>query len=231
MIESIHYEIIKEHSPRHGLAVCLGDQIPTAYCGKATAEEVFLSLGHSEFLDVDYNGKARLNHDLNEPLPVRSATFLFDGGVIEHVANIGTALVSIAQAMRTGGVVFHSNPICAYGESYYGVDPMLFRDFYLANGFELLEYGAYTRRSVGAAGMRWASEWLPKPVLEWAKGRLKKTTVVKGAILADDLRSIKVHRLTDGWRRLPYHANGLVAVRKIREVERITWPAQSQYPR
>lgn len=107
MIEKPHLEVIKRHGPGSGIVLCLGDQIPGPSSGFASTKELFRSLGYRDCLTLDYNWKADLEYDLNEPTRLYPCNFdvVFDGGVIEHVANIGQSLKTIRHVTKIGGLV------------------------------------------------------------------------------------------------------------------------------
>src|SRR6266480_3572627 len=88
MIERHIYERIRNCGPGRGTAICLGDQIPSFT--KAATKELLTGLGYEKTLDVDYNGNASFEHDLNFPIlrKVPRADLIYDGGTMEHVANI-----------------------------------------------------------------------------------------------------------------------------------------------
>lgn len=156
---------LKHHASDGGHAFAFGDQLPTfgvdwarsarenlesgrrpSYRERpdslATAREFFSVCGYSEFTDIDYNGNAKLLLDLGKPLPPElhgKAKFLYDGGVIEHIPNIHQAMKNAALLLEVGGILFEGVPVNCYGESYYNIDPLLLRDFYTANGFEMLD--------------------------------------------------------------------------------------------
>lgn len=95
-----------------------------------------------DVLDVsDFEG-ANIIHDLNNgPLPARLANqfdLVFDGGTLEHVFDIATALSSLCQIVKVGGRIVHIGPManCA-DHGFYSFSPTLFADFYATNGFDI----------------------------------------------------------------------------------------------
>jgi hypothetical protein len=89
----------------------------------------------------DYEG-AGFVHDLNEPVPesmVRQFDAVVDGGTIEHVFDVRTALSNLMQMVRVGGSVFIStaaNNLCGHG--FYQFSPeLMHRVFSPENGFEV----------------------------------------------------------------------------------------------
>jgi SAM-dependent methyltransferase len=99
----------------------------------------------ADVLDVldasDYEG-ATLVHDLNDPLPQTLAArydLVVDGGSLEHVFRVTTALESLMRMVRPGGRLLLSAPannLCGHG--FYQFSPeLMFRVFDAASGFAL----------------------------------------------------------------------------------------------
>jgi hypothetical protein len=239
MIESHVAKLIRKFGPNQGTAVCLGDQLSTT--GERTGD-IFRSWGYSRFYDIDYNGKAEVNHDLNLPLPkLPRADLLYDGGTMEHVCNVSQALESIAKLVRVGGVLVQVVPVNTYGESFYCIDPQLPRDFYAANGFECLELFMFQKPSLTWLMVELGDRWLPK---KWNKALRDKMRPAEGTTIKDPEFSVR-RRLHD-WIfndgrvrmlrcdrkhiRLPRRTMLLYAGVKTREVTPTVWPHQNYYP-
>jgi hypothetical protein len=233
MIESILLNMILTYGPGKGCAVCLGDQIPTEYTGFKTARELFLTNGYSTFYDIDYNGKAEVNHDLNFPIPAQqhnTASLLFDGGVLEHVTNIGCALQSIVKILQLNGVLIMANPVNCYGRSYYGISPMLQRDFFEANGFRTLHQVLYWRTNLRIRLFVFAQRFIPTTILERIRLRLQRSQTAKSFIFRDEPRFIK--SVTPKYNQvqvLPTITNTIYIGQKLTNVP-LTWPCQCDYP-
>src|SRR5437660_12629324 len=81
---------------------------PRPRAGPAYAEEAWTALGatHIDAIDAsDYQG-ATIVHDLNRPLPLAlHAQFdlVFDGGTLEHVFDVATALKSCMELVKPHG--------------------------------------------------------------------------------------------------------------------------------
>lgn len=104
--------------------------------------------GDAEFVSLDqksHHGTERLG-DLNYPVLEASEhgkyQLVIDPGTIEHVFNIGQALVTALQAMAVGGVAFHVNPLGMPNHGYWNISPLAFHDFYTSNGCEILRMDA-----------------------------------------------------------------------------------------
>jgi hypothetical protein len=104
------------------------------------------ALGFAKTQTLDANGRASITLDLHEPPPaelVAAYDCVVDAGVLFWCSDPGAALRSIYSMTRDGGLIVH---ICALtghlGRGYYDVHPLLFQDFYLHNGCELVEWTA-----------------------------------------------------------------------------------------
>ena len=96
---------------------------------------------HSTCIDIVQSRGCELVCDLNTPyLPFEPNSFdlVIDGGTLEHVFNIGQALMNVANAVRVGGVIFHGNPVNWINHGFYSMNPTLLHDFYTQNGWEEL---------------------------------------------------------------------------------------------
>ncbi len=72
------------------------------------AESLFKFLSYTTVDSMDasaYEGATRI-HDLNRPLPLNSKKydFVFDGGTIEHVFNVGQVVENIVNLVEVGGI-------------------------------------------------------------------------------------------------------------------------------
>ncbi len=238
MIESYAYEAIKsiaaaQKDTRNKWALCLGDQKPTGYCdGHKTAKSLFDSLGYRH-ADIDYNGSADIVADLNYPVPVppRSADLVFDGGVLEHVANIGQALMTILNVTKVGGYVIMVNPVNNYGESYYALDPQLHRDFFEANGFETVKHAVFSRGGLRGSLIRAAQSLIPERVKNKLIAHFRSGTVVKGFCLRDDPSEIRWHPVGGDFNRYPLTAHVFYVARRLERLPKTVWPSQRKYPK
>ena len=104
--------------------------------------EFFKYLGFKSYTDIDYNSKGKINFDLGKPIPKKwhgQADILYDGGTIEHIPNILQAVTNAVHLVKKGGIVIHHVPFGDYGNCYYNIDPIFFKDFFQANGFEVVD--------------------------------------------------------------------------------------------
>src|SRR5437763_10621409 len=120
--------------------------LPPAAAVPAYADEAWTALGASRVDSIDGSDyqAATLVHDLNRPLPLAlHAQFdlVFDGGTLEHVFDIATALRSCMELVKPPGrfvSVTVPNNWCGHG--FYQFSPELFfRAFSAENGFSTVE--------------------------------------------------------------------------------------------
>lgn len=227
-------EICAALAKHGGCIVLLGDQIPAFGSGFATAKEWAWSLGMS-CPSIDYDGRADIQHDLNTPLDpslAEVADIVYDGGVLEHVANIGQGWQNAAMLVKPGGLIIHCNPINCYGESYYGLDPMVFLDVYQANGFTVLRNDIYHRTGWRIWLHSFILKYFPRSVVAFLKRKLN-TPTVKNYVLKDNLKDIVFKPFVESkqWRFSPALAHTFFVARKDTTVATWTWPAQSCYPK
>ena len=127
---------------RHGL--------PTSGLGAAfeaapgLLDPLLKGLGAEEVVAIDasaYEG-ADIVHDLNQPIPDelhQRFTTLFDGGTLEHVFDVPTALRSYLQMVEVGGtLIIHTMANNYLGHGFYQFSPELFfRVLAPENGYEV----------------------------------------------------------------------------------------------
>jgi hypothetical protein len=87
----------------------------------------------------DYEG-ADIIHDLNKPLPEElrgTVRFLYDGGTLEHVFDVATALKSVINLLAVDGIALFASPASGQcGHGFYQFSPELFYRVLQANGFD-----------------------------------------------------------------------------------------------
>lgn len=228
MIEKFIYEQMRRYGPNMGTAACLGDQVPSF--GTKTTRELILDLGYKDYFSIDYNGEGDINCDLNFPLSpeIPRVDLLFDGGVMEHIANVGECLHTIISLIEVGGVLIQAVPVAnAYGDAYYAIDPQLQRDFYSANGFRQIEQTLYHRRSLRRLLLDLGDRWIPG--VERLRAWFRPMATVKSYVFADLDRHIRYLPVNRKYRKLPSRTCVLYVGRKIKECA-LSWPHQSIYP-
>lgn len=109
-------------------------------------KSLFAALGFSPDNVLSMDGspyeKPDFVHDLNLPVPPalhNAFDIVFDGGTVEHVFSIKDALFNIVRMLKPGGLALHHAPVDWPDHGFYNLNPTLFRDFYLANGFEQID--------------------------------------------------------------------------------------------
>lgn len=103
------------------------------------AKTMFEAFGIREYLDMDKfdSDCPAVLHDLNDPIPPdlksRFGT-VFDGGTIEHIFDVRQVMGNIVNMLHPGGCVVH---LCSFtiDHGFYGFSPVMFYDYYGANGF------------------------------------------------------------------------------------------------
>lgn len=75
--------------------------------------------------------------DLNYPHDLGKFDMVIDPGTVEHCFNIGQAIINAASAVAEGGVIFHTPPMTMINHGFYNLNPTLFFDFYMQNGWEV----------------------------------------------------------------------------------------------
>lgn len=110
------------------------------YCDDGLRE----ALGIAELDTMDASGYegASLIHDLNTPVGAdleQRFDAVIDGGSLEHIFNVSTALANLMRMARVGGVVYLSNPannLCGHGFFQFSPE-LMFRVFSEQSGFEV----------------------------------------------------------------------------------------------
>lgn len=108
-------------------------------------QTLFSAMGFEtvESLDFVDDEKPTYVYDLNESAPAAFQSrwnVVYDGGTLEHVFDIATALRNVHAMLKPGGLAIHESPTNNYVDhGFWQVNPTLFFDFYSANGYEVLE--------------------------------------------------------------------------------------------
>jgi hypothetical protein len=95
-------------------------------------------------------GGNELVADLNFPHSFGEFDLVIDPGTIEHCFNIATAVINAAQSVKVGGHIVHVNPVTMVNHGFYNLCPTFYYDFYLENGFEIVEAFAALEEMKGA---------------------------------------------------------------------------------
>ena len=108
-------------------------------------ETLFSALGFEKVESLDFVADERpsIVHDLNQQVPPSFHgrwDVVYDGGTLEHVFDVATALRNIHQMVKPGGLAIHESPTHNYVDhGFWQINPTVLFDFYSANGYELLE--------------------------------------------------------------------------------------------
>jgi SAM-dependent methyltransferase len=102
--------------------------------------EMFDHIGASVTI-VDFNADRGIEKiaDLNHPQELGKFDLVIDPGTLEHCFNIGQAFMNAANAVKVGGVICHLSPMTILNHGFYNLNPTLFNDFYLQNGWDVKE--------------------------------------------------------------------------------------------
>lgn len=103
----------------------------------------FLRMGYQSLESTDVSEYEGCTHilDLNTAkLPETLAgryDVIYNGGTLEHVFDVRTALKNIFEMLRPGGVVIQFLPVNGWVDhGFYQFSPTFFVDYYIENGFE-----------------------------------------------------------------------------------------------
>lgn len=114
------------------------------------AESLFKYLGANNIHSVDYSTYEAATHqyDLNQDIPpsiMDTYSVVLDGGSLEHIFNIPTAIKNCMKMLRVGGHYLGITPANNFmGHGFYQFSPeMYFSVFTHKNGFELIDLIAF----------------------------------------------------------------------------------------
>ena len=92
-------------------------------------------------MDVSPQEGASLVHDLNQPVNPslhHAYNHIFDGGTLEHVFNVATALESVRTMIKLGGTFASCQIGNLSGHGFWSISPEALISWALANGFSNL---------------------------------------------------------------------------------------------
>lgn len=122
------------------LDVTLHDDFEFCQSVDVDAKDFFKLLGFKNInvMDISAYEGADIVWDLNTPVKDELCSrfdYIIDGGTLEHVFNVPTALNNISRMLKVGGKVYHYIPAASYiNHGFYSASPSLFTDYYRANG-------------------------------------------------------------------------------------------------
>lgn len=119
-------------------------RLPSVRDGQIHQDALFRMLGYETVESLDYfpaEGATQI-YDLNLPVPLslqRRFDLVYDGGTTEHCFSVAECLSNAVRLARDGGRVIHHLPLNNWVDhGFYQFSPVLFFDFYEANGFDEL---------------------------------------------------------------------------------------------
>lgn len=109
---------------------------------RPTDRELFQMLGKLDVFALDVLDEENpdyiwdLNKPINDELRGRFGVII-DGGTLEYVFDVRTALANVTDMLRIGGRVIHMSPASNYLEhGFYQFSATLYSDYYAVNNFE-----------------------------------------------------------------------------------------------
>lgn len=106
----------------------------------------FLRIGFKSLESTDVSGYEGCTHilDLNtDEFPQALSErydVIYNGGTLEHVFDIRSALRNIFKMLRPGGAIIHFLPMNGWVDhGFYQFSPTFFVDYYIENGFDVLD--------------------------------------------------------------------------------------------
>lgn len=150
-----------------------------------------LGFDNIDTLDVDDYEGANIIFDLNDNITpenlINKYDFIYDGGTLEHVFNIGNALKHLTKMTKKRGFIFHSNPCNGYiDHGFFQISPTLYFDYYLSNGFKIV-FAHIVEKSIGrkiypvrqdlyrTLDQDFGSKYTPKGVLNFCTQNTKES--------------------------------------------------------
>jgi hypothetical protein len=114
-----------------------------------------IGIKDKDYYDVDkfIFDKPKILHDLEKPLNKKYNNFfnlIIDSGTIEHIFDIKSVMSNIVNITKVGGYVLEIIPTNNFlNHGFYQINPTFFYDFYIANGFKIIESYIVELRSNG----------------------------------------------------------------------------------
>ncbi|MFA6973572.1 MAG: hypothetical protein WC238_02405 [Parcubacteria group bacterium] len=105
----------------------------------------FMGISAENYYDMDKFDfdKPRIIHDLQCPIDNKFHNFfnlIIDSGTLEHIFDAKAAMENIVRITKIGGFVLQIIPAQNYlNHGFYQFSPTFFYDFYVNNGFEIVE--------------------------------------------------------------------------------------------
>lgn len=139
---------LRSENPEGDSCAILGDCNISGY---SSLEKFGSDLGFEKVHTFDIVGNPTHKINLNEKIPEDlkgSYDWVIDSGTLYCCFDIATVWENIVSLLTEDGKVLHTSNISGfYGRGFYSLSPALFRDFYSANGFNILYSATKTRLS------------------------------------------------------------------------------------
>jgi SAM-dependent methyltransferase len=105
----------------------------------------FLGISEENYYDIDKFpfDKPKIIHDLQDPIDSKFHNFfnlIIDSGTMEHIFDAKSVMGNIARITNIGGYVLQFIPAQNFlNHGFHQFSPTFFYDFYVDNGFEIIE--------------------------------------------------------------------------------------------
>lgn len=158
IVPQVYDEIAEARSREYGdrpIAIAiLGDctfHMPWAtHDNRSDLQEFGRRLNASRAETFDLFGNPTIRLDLHGEVPVDlkgKFDFVIDAGTLFCCFNVPKAWENALNLLKSDGLILHLSGLTGYiGRSYYSFHPVLFRDFYAQNGFEIRYIKTLIRR-------------------------------------------------------------------------------------
>ena len=117
----------------------------TQSCIHAITFFEFIGISEKQYYDIDKFpfDKPKIIHDLQLPIDKKFHNFfnlIIDSGTLEHIFDVKSVMENIVRITKVGGYVLQFIPAQNFlNHGFYQFSPTFFYDFYLSNGFDVIE--------------------------------------------------------------------------------------------
>jgi hypothetical protein len=119
----------------------------------------FMGISGEDYYDIDKFDfdKPKIRHDLQYPIDQKYHNFfnfIIDSGTLEHIFDVRSVMENIVKITKVGGYVLQFIPAQnMLNHGFYQISPTFFYDFYIVNGFKIVE--SYIMEGRGNADRFW----------------------------------------------------------------------------
>jgi len=129
--------------PHNSRTFASNEQLALLASSFVHARTMFEAFGMREYQDIDKfdSDCPSILHDLNLDVPdslVSKFGLVLDGGTAEHIFDLPKVLENMTKMLRIGGCIVHISSF-SLDHGFYGLSPVLYYDYYSANGFSELK--------------------------------------------------------------------------------------------